>query len=232
MHTNTVIILLRHAKLDNPQNLFYERGDTAISNEGIDETIRTSQELKRKLELSGRRLEFILHSPLPRAQQTAEIYAAELGLHLQHDKRLIERGSSGLIGKSITEIEGPCKGDLYNNPNKDYEIEMPEEIANRMEHCLRGVLESNRGQTVGLLSHGDPLDFLWERLTHPDQGIRSVIDIRGDGQAIQKSEARILLFDPTGKLLEHELIRVPKEKESIEDQTTQETESHSRGVEF
>jgi broad specificity phosphatase PhoE len=83
--TTAVVHLVRHGEVDNPQGILYGR----IPGFQLSEAGRLMAKAAADF-LSGRDITVVKSSPLERALQTAEPIAAEFGLPIEVDDRLIE----------------------------------------------------------------------------------------------------------------------------------------------
>jgi broad specificity phosphatase PhoE len=96
-----MIILARHGQTAwNREGRYQGRSDPPLCQEGIDEAVRLAAQLR------GGRIGAIATSPLRRAQQTAQIIAAELRLGpLKTDPRLAEIAFGAWEGLTQSEVQ-------------------------------------------------------------------------------------------------------------------------------
>ncbi len=126
----TVIHLLRHGEVYNPDHILYGRlPGYQLSLRGLQQA-----DLAAKY-LATRPIGHVVSSPLERARQTAAPVAAEFGLEVAIDDRLIE-AANALEG---TRVEGPLslalnvrKWPFFRNPTRPSWGEPYTEIAERM----------------------------------------------------------------------------------------------------
>ena len=85
MSTTTVIHLLRHGEVHNPEGILYGR----LPNFHLSERGRQMAELAAKW-FTGRDIAVLYSSPLERARETAEPISAAFGLPITVDERLVE----------------------------------------------------------------------------------------------------------------------------------------------
>src|SRR4051812_7804755 len=81
----TVVSLVRHGEVDNPRGILYGRLPgfrLSVAGEDMAKTVAAA--------LAGRDVRLVVSSPLERAVQTAEPIAAQFGVDVQIDDRLIE----------------------------------------------------------------------------------------------------------------------------------------------
>jgi broad specificity phosphatase PhoE len=87
--SRTIVHLVRHGEVDNPQHLMYGRlPGYHLSAAGRRMAERTAKALL------DRDITYLVASPLERAQESAEPLAIALGLPVHTDERLIEAGNS------------------------------------------------------------------------------------------------------------------------------------------
>lgn len=84
-HATAVVHLVRHGEVENPAGVLYGR----IPGFHLSEAGRMMAKVAADF-LAGRDITVLRSSPLERALETAEPIAAELGLAVQVDDRLIE----------------------------------------------------------------------------------------------------------------------------------------------
>src|SRR5947209_8696703 len=86
--TRTVVHLLRHGEVHNPQHVLYGRLPGFRLSDVGEQMAQTVAKA-----LAGRDITVVRASPLERAQQTAQPLAELLGLEVGTDQRLIESGN-------------------------------------------------------------------------------------------------------------------------------------------
>src|SRR6202044_4290106 len=102
----TVVHLLRHGEVHNPEHVLYGRlPGYHLSANGRMMAVAAADFF------AGRPVAAVFASPLERAQETAQPVAERLGLTITTDDRLIE-SAKGLEGKSV--IVGGCTPDPCN----------------------------------------------------------------------------------------------------------------------
>lgn len=141
------VYFVRHGRVYDPDNIFYGRlPGYRLSSEGQEEVEYTARQLTR-LPITA-----VYHSPLLRAQQTAEIIARELAVGLQSDDRLIEVG---------TYFEGKSREHLLQYPPVASDFtETMEQIYQRMADFLRDKAQQHPGGSIVAVSHGGPIRLL------------------------------------------------------------------------
>src|SRR5947209_6289276 len=120
----TVILLVRHAEVQNPKDIVYGR----LPRFGLSERGRSQAEAVARF-LSTRSVEMIYTSPLLRARQTADVIARELpGASIRRTKALIEV-LSGYEGSPNSILVG---GFSFYSPLKSEGDETMEDVLTRM----------------------------------------------------------------------------------------------------
>ncbi len=157
MHDPTVVYLVRHGNVHNPQKVLYGRLPRfRLSEKGIEEARAAGRFL------NGAPLAAVYASPLLRARQTArEILAFHPGLGLKLSRRLIEIRNA-FEGRPGAEVDAR-RGDIYTGFGPPYE--QPGDIAARVRDFFRTVRRRHPGGTVAAVTHGDVVVFamLWAR---------------------------------------------------------------------
>jgi broad specificity phosphatase PhoE len=151
---NTVIHLLRHGEVENPQKVIYERlPDFHLSLRGQKMAEQVGRYIKGHQELS--QITHIISSPLDRTVETASPVAKALNLELHTDERLLE-SEHRLAG--INPRKAPLKAlSLSFNPFRPSWGEPYLQIAKRMESVISDVLKEYQEQQVLLVSHQSPI---------------------------------------------------------------------------
>ncbi|MDG7038067.1 MAG: histidine phosphatase family protein [Nitrososphaerota archaeon] len=111
--------------------------------------------------LQGLGIEAVFASPMPRARQTAEYIARELGLKETVDTRLREVDLGKLSGRLYSETvrEDPRWFEEYFNGGNRYGLEKFSAITARMLSLVRHIRDKGIGSAV-LVSHLDPIRAL------------------------------------------------------------------------
>jgi broad specificity phosphatase PhoE len=154
----TVVHLLRHGEVFNPAAVLYGRlPGFRLSDAGIDMAKQAAAAL------AGRDVTYLVSSPLERAQQTAEPIAAEFGLEIAVDDRLIE--SENLFqGRTVEWGPGAFKHpDLWRylyNPLRPSWGEPYAKIATRMMGAALAARDAAEGHEAVCVSHQLPIWIL------------------------------------------------------------------------
>jgi broad specificity phosphatase PhoE len=151
----TVVHVLRHGEVHNPQGVLYGRlPGYHLSDLGLEMAERIA------LHLADADITHLVSSPLERAQETAAPSAKVLGLPVALDDRLIEAGNF-FEGKTF----GVGDGALYKpsvwvhlrNPLRPSWGEPYMEIAARMLAAVASARDAARGHEALLVSHQLPI---------------------------------------------------------------------------
>lgn len=156
--TRTTVHLLRHGEVFNPDRILYGRlPGYGLSDLGIAQAKLAAESL------AGRDIGYLVSSPLERAQQTAEPLAAELGLDVAIDDRLIEAANQ-LEGRQVAGGKGlftdPSNWKYFVNPLRPSWGEPYAEIAERVLAAARaardGAVAAGSAEAVAV-SHQLPI---------------------------------------------------------------------------
>lgn len=153
MTTTTVVHLLRHGEVHNPNGILYGRlPDYHLSERG-----RQMAELATEW-FKGRDIAALYSSPLERAQETAEPISTMFGLPIQLDARMIEAGNrfEGTAFSSRSVADPRIWGRLYN-PFQPSWGEPYTAIVKRMAEVIRAVRKDVWGREAVCVSHQLPI---------------------------------------------------------------------------
>lgn len=151
----TVVHLLRHGEVFNPEGILYGRlPGFVLSDLGQEMAVRAAAALK------GHDVSAVISSPMERAQQTAVPVAAEHGLTISTDPRLIEadnifEGQKVSVGDGV--LKQPRAWRQLYNPFKPSWGEPYAEVAARMTAAVHDARDAWRGSEVVLVSHQLPI---------------------------------------------------------------------------
>ena len=152
----TRVIFVRHGEAEsNAKGILDEGGNVG---NGLTENGRMqSEQLAKTLVDVG--ATSIISSPLLRTKQTAEILAERLGLPLSFDDRIREIGVGSYDGKSEKEfLAARKKMDWHDAAPQG--LESYAHLKQRTEAFLKELLETHRGETVIVVSHGDAVGVM------------------------------------------------------------------------
>jgi broad specificity phosphatase PhoE len=151
----TVVHLLRHGEVFNPQKILYGRLPgfrLSAAGEGMAE--------KAARWFAGKDVTHLVSSPLERARQTAAPIAAELGLPVTVDERLIEAGNAfegTNFGVGDGALRRPANWWKLRNPFRPSWGEPYVEIAVRMIAAIEAARDAARGHAAVCVSHQLPI---------------------------------------------------------------------------
>jgi broad specificity phosphatase PhoE len=153
--TGTIVHLLRHGEVHNPQGILYGRSTGFFLSE------RGQAMAERVAERIGDRdITRIVASPLERAQQTAEPLAKARGLDVDVDERLVE-SENFFAGKPFSIRSGlllnPAAWPRLWNPFKPSWGEPYAHIAARMWAAVEDARDQATGHEAVLVSHQLPI---------------------------------------------------------------------------
>jgi broad specificity phosphatase PhoE len=191
----TVVHLLRHGEVHNPDKVLYGRlPGYRLSADG------EAMAEKAAAWLADKGATFLAASPLERAQQTAQPIAELLDLPVQTDDRLIEAGNAfeGLrVGVGDGVLRAPRHWWKLRNPFRPSWGEPYVEIAARMLAAVEAARDTARGTAAVLVSHQLPIWTLrlhveGRRYAHDPRrrqcGLASVTSLTYTGDRITRVE--------------------------------------------
>jgi broad specificity phosphatase PhoE len=151
----TVVHLLRHGEVHNPDGVLYGR----LPGYHLSELGREMADRVAKY-LDGADITHLVSSPLERAQETAAPSAKVLGLPVSLDERLIEAGNY-FEGKTFGVGDGaltkPSVWVHLRNPLRPSWGEPYKEIAARMHAAVTAARDAARGHEALCVSHQLPI---------------------------------------------------------------------------
>ncbi|NEK58211.1 histidine phosphatase family protein [Geodermatophilus sabuli] len=172
MAERTVVHLLRHGEVHNPDKILYGRLPGYRLSETGEAMARAAAEW-----MAGRGITHLVSSPLERARQTAAPIAETLGLETHVDDRLIEAANAfeGLrVGVGDGTLRAPRHWWKLRNPLRPSWGEPYVEIAARMVAAVEAARDAARGGAAVCVSHQLPI---WTTRLHVE-GRRYVHDPR------------------------------------------------------
>src|SRR5262249_20425004 len=151
----TIVHLVRHGEVANPSRVLYGRiPGFKLSEDG-------QMMAKRAADfLAGRDVTVLRSSPLERAIETAEPIAAQLGLAMEIDERLIEPWNhfEGLnVGVGDGALRAPRHWMYLRNPFRPSWGEPYQQVAARMLAAAIGAARAARGHEAVCVSHQLPI---------------------------------------------------------------------------
>jgi broad specificity phosphatase PhoE len=151
----TVVHLLRHGEVFNPGRILYGRlPGYHLSELGVQMAKAAAESL------AGRDVTYLVASPLERAQQTAEPFAAQYKLPVGVDPRLIE-SANVFEGKRVSIGDGALRDPrnwwALRNPVTPSWGEPYQMIAQRMQQALYAARDAAAGHEAVCVSHQLPI---------------------------------------------------------------------------
>ena len=155
MSERTVVHLLRHGEVHNPDGVLYGRlPGFRLSAAGEAMAVAAAEWF------AGKDVTHLVSSPLERAQQTAAPLAGDLALPVHIDERLIEAGNAfeGMAVAGGTGVfRAPGNWWKLRNPFQPSWGEPYVEIAARMLAAVEAARDAARGHEAVLVSHQLPI---------------------------------------------------------------------------
>ncbi|RAY15293.1 histidine phosphatase family protein [Actinomadura craniellae] len=191
MSEKTIVHLLRHGEVHNPEGILYGRlPGYQLSENGV---LMAQAAAKW---FASRDVKALLSSPMERAQQTAEPLAEMIGLPVLLDDRLIEAGNrfEGLtFGVGRGSLRRPHHWPHLINPVRPSWGEPYEEIAARMVAAVKRARAEARGHEAVCVSHQLPIwilrrkaekQRLWHHPARRQCELASVTSLTFDGDRL------------------------------------------------
>jgi broad specificity phosphatase PhoE len=180
----TVIYLIRHAAYENPKQIFHGRlPGFPLSAAGREQAKKLASALKKKP------IAAVYASPLTRAQQTARIIARPFELSVKTDRRLLDIRTP-IQGRPMQFIKD-IKGEMYRPEFIAMGGERLREVFERMDACIRDLVRRHKGQSIVIVSHGDPIMSIRYRY----QGKRLPRLFPYDESYVQQASGIVICFD-------------------------------------
>jgi broad specificity phosphatase PhoE len=164
------LIIVRHGLAENNvQKVFNSRLDSQpapLTEAGRDQAKKAAAEIKNQLIDKSRAR--VIHSPLARTAQTAEIIRQDLGLapsQVSEDPLLIEVDHGDLEGLpySACEVYTPDPWDL--SAADLYHGETEQELERRMANFLSKAMgETSEDEDLVIITHGNPAKYLLRKV--------------------------------------------------------------------
>jgi broad specificity phosphatase PhoE len=201
MTDTTIVHLLRHGEVSNPAGVLYGRlPDFHLSGDG-----RLMAKAAAGF-LAGRDVAVLLSSPMERALETAAPLAAQLGLEVSVDERLIEpwnhfEGTTFGVGDGA--LAKPAHWRYLRNPFRPSWGEPYTCVAARMQAAMADAAKAARGREAVCVSHQLPIwvarraaegRHLWHHPGRRQCALASVTSFTYDGDAI----TQIAYAEPAG----------------------------------
>lgn len=202
--TRTVVHLLRHGEVDNPNRILYGRLPGYLLSQRGEAMAERARDW-----FADRDIVRVVSSPMERAQQTAAPLAAELGLPVHVDGRLIEAASvfeGKPFGIGDGALRSPAAWRHLYNPFRPSWGEPYAQVAQRMHAAIAAARDAAPGQASVLVSHQMPIWIarlraegrrLWHDPRHRQCSLASVTTFLYDDDRL----ALIAYAEPAADLL-------------------------------
>jgi broad specificity phosphatase PhoE len=187
----TVVHLLRHGEVHNPNHVLYGR----LPGYHLSANGRMMADAAADY-FDGRPVAAVFASPLERAQETAQPVAARLGRQIITDDRLIESGNV-LEGKSVSLANlaaNPVNWKYLWNPFQPSWGEPYTEVVTRVRQVIDRARDAARGQEAVCVSHQLPIWVsrlaaehrrLWHNPNSRQCALGSVTSLTFDGDELR-----------------------------------------------
>ena len=189
--SRTVVHLLRHGEVFNPDKILYGRLPGFRLSEAGEAMAQRAAE-----HLAGRDVTYLVSSPMQRAQQTAAPIAAEFGLEIATDEGLNE-ATNAFQGKRVAGPGGvlkrPANWSLFRNPLRPSWGEPYEQVAQRMLAAALRARARAEGHEAVCVSHQLPIVCLrryaegrrlWHDPRHRQCSLASITSLTFDNDRI------------------------------------------------
>jgi broad specificity phosphatase PhoE len=186
----TVVHLLRHGEVHNPDHVLYGR----LPGYHLSANGRMMAAAAADF-FAGRPVAAVFASPLERAQETAQPVAGRLGLTITTDDRLIESGNV-LEGKSVSLASlalNPRNWRYLWNPFRPSWGEPYNQVAGRVHQVVDRARDASRGREAVCVSHQLPIwvtrlsaehKRLWHNPSSRQCALGSVTSLTFDGDRL------------------------------------------------
>ncbi len=211
MTTRTVVHVLRHGEVYNPEKILYGRlPGFRLSELGAQMAKAAAQAL------AERDITYVVASPLERAQETAEPFAAQFGLEVATDTRLIE-SANWFEGKQVSVGDGsfrdPRNWWVLRDPITPSWGEPYLHIAERMFAAVQAARVVAEGHEAVCVSHQLPIwtlrryverKRLWHDPRRRECGLASLTSFHFEGAKVARIEysepaAHLVALSPTAR---------------------------------
>ena len=157
MTTRTVVHLMRHGEVHNPDGVLYGRMSGYRLSERGGQMVRHVADV---LVSADHDIRAVISSPLQRAQESARPTAEAFEVPLRTDDRLIEAGNSFegfAVQRDKAMLAHPRYWPRYVDPTRPSWGEAYTDIAARMRDAIIGALDLGTGGEVLMVSHQLPI---------------------------------------------------------------------------
>lgn len=125
--------------------------------------------------LKGKSIAAIISSPLVRTRETAAIISETIGVPVDIDDRLHET-TLGIFNEKPIQLffDKYSKPEMRISPDEKDGVESYIDMRGRLERFLGDLAQHYPGQSVVIVSHGDPIEQLHGILNHEAPGVSSI----------------------------------------------------------
>jgi len=136
-----------------------------LTENGREQVEKTAKELRDK------KVDYIFCSPFLRTKETAEIISKDLGVEIIFDDRLSEFGVGDFEGKNQEDFMRVFSNWPEENIDlrKKHGVELEKEAEERFSSFLNELNEKHKNKNIVIVSHGDPLQFMYSLLQGVDR---------------------------------------------------------------
>ena len=199
----TTIFLIRHGEIDNPKKIIYGRNvDLKLSFKGKEQI----NLLAKKIRNLGYKINKIYTSPLLRATQSSDILSKVLGIKtIKTEQNLIDDDVPGLAGKPLEMLSqfNPAGIEQYSEKYVKLNNESRSKVIRRVKRAFLEILKKNEGETIIIVTHGNPISFSLFYLLNP---LRKIPPMKVLLRNYPKKGSAVRLVIEDGKVLEKEYI--------------------------
>ena len=148
----TIIHLVRHGEVHNPQQILYGRLPRfRLSKGGLQQAKQTGEYL------SNTPIDTVFSSPMLRARQTAQAMFGSNGHCKTHISTLLNEVCTAYQGRPGAELDAR-NGDVYSGAAACFE--QPGDVVARTRKFIARVRKHYTGQHVAAVTHGDIVTFM------------------------------------------------------------------------
>lgn len=200
----TTVFLIRHGEISNPNKIIYGRNiDLKLSEKGKNQVSL----LAEKLKYFGYKVDKIYSSPLLRAVQTSEILRKVLRVRIiEVEVGFTDDDMPDLAGKPLTVLSmfSLTGMDQYSKKYMKLGNESRSHVIRRVKKAFFQTLKENKGKSIAIVTHGNPICFLLFNLLNRGKKIPSMNVLMKRGYPKKGSAVRLVI--ESGKVLEKEYI--------------------------
>lgn len=149
------LYIIRHGQTDwNKQNKLQSYSDIPLNETGMQQAQNTSKFLQNE------QIDFIITSPLIRAQQTAIIINKPHQKEIKIHKEITERNYGKFEGQNYHQVTHKMIEIFENNLYKEHEIETPKQLETRIKPFWEKFHKQHYGKNIIIVSHSGAIKML------------------------------------------------------------------------